>query len=589
MSRDLDYLIVGVDISKEDLDKRLKQAEERITQSSNADGRFEAYLEKGQILQKLERYDESKEPLEEAKKLNPKSPELLIRLGNVYDEEKDFNNAISYYEEGLRYCCDPYAYGHCMLGLARFHWACSHPANLYNKKFSERDYYSDYKEAIDIDKKCFLAYKLKGYVYYHEKEYDKAIESYNKAIEIKKGKRDFTAYHALGEIYAANGEYDKAIENYQKSSYYKYNDEIIEKIDIEDLSKNTDKYQDFPYYFKEFISDLVRFNITINDDYIKLLGALYALWHLSSLDNRDKNVNNSYIYRYIDLEALNKTIENRSLRLSPANYKNDPKEGRAFFEKIERYIKKEKKDNKNDVLKWLAKIKSKSINDNIVTYICCFSGTHDYIPMWYSPYGHNGEGCAIGIDRAKIRKTVLKKQVKKTFPKQPYGNQAELYRVIYVEYKNSPDTETPGESGIITADNLLKGIADCLQSIFDSDEFKSDGGKREHIIKALAKLFSQIAHMMKYNDYEIENEYRLIYTAQITDVRNYIYNDDINDGIYLYTKPILFSQNPVGTRRDEVLLGPVVEKIKYLNIKHQIKSRNYVADVEHSKVPYRKA
>jgi len=588
MSRNLDYLIVGVDISKENLDKRLKQAEERITQSSNADECFEAYLEKGQILQKLERYSESKEPLEEAKKLNPESPELLIRLGNVYDEEKKFDEAIAYYSEGLS-LCDSYAYGHCMLGQAYFHRVHFYKAYLYNKKpDKEHNYYSDYDKAIEIDKDCFLAYKLKGFAYYKEEEFEKAIENYNKVIEIKNN--DFNAYHTLGGFHAAKGDFGKAFDNYIMSAYYKCNRKIIKKIDIEELGKNKDKekFKYFPYYFKEFISDLMRFNMDITDDYKKLLGTLYVLWHLSYSDNQDKNVNNSYIYRYTSLDALNKTIENRSLRLSPANYQNDPKEGKAFFEKIEQYIEKEEEDKKKDMLNWLAEIKSKSTEENITTFICCFSGNPDYIPMWNSSYGRNGEGCAIGIDKAKIKEIRINSGSKVITPKKHYVNLAELYKVIYVNFGNQTDSQNSRD--IITVDYLLRNIADCLQSIFDSDEFKSGGEKREHIINALAKLFSQIAHMMKYDDYEIENEYRLIYTAQIADLSDYIHNDNINDGIYLYTERKLFlRKSKLAEKSDEVLLGPVVGEIKRFKIEHQIKSRKYDVKVKHSKVPYRKA
>jgi len=587
MSRDLDYLIVGVDISKEDLNELLEQAEKKITPGSSDGERFEAYLKKGQILQKLERYGESKEPLEEAIKLNPKSAEAYIRLGNVYDEEEDFSKAIDHYSKGIN-PFDSYAYGHCMLGQAYFHRAHFYKAYLYNKKpDKEHNYYSDYDKAIEVDKNCFLAYKLKGFAHYKEGEFDEAIKNYSKAIEIKNN--DFNAYHTLGEIYVANEDFKNAFENYIMSAYYKCNREIKEKIDIEELGKNKDneKFKYFPYYFKEFISDLMRFDIDITDDYKKLLGALYALWYLSYSDNSNKDANNSYICRYISLGALSKTIENASLRLSPANYQNDPKEGKAFFEKIEQHIEEEEKDKKKDILDWLAEIKLKSTEEDIVTFICCFSDKYDDFSMWNSFYGCNGEGCAIVIDKEKIKEIKLDNKGKVTPPENPYSNLVQLYKVIYVEYKNPPDTKTSGEGSIFTTDKSLRSIANSLQLIFDSDEFKFDGDKRKNIINALAKLFSQIAHIMKYNDYENENEYRLIYTAQIADIRDSIHNED---GIYLYTEPKLFSKkSKLEEKPDEILLGPTVEEIKYLKIKHQIESRKYDVKVKRSNVPYRKA
>jgi|GEM_PF-6225554 len=584
MSRDLDYLIVGVDISKEELNGMLGQTEKKITPGTSDGERFEAYLRKGQILQKLERYSESKEPLEEAIKLNPESAEAHIRLGNVYDEEENFDKAIACYNKGLS-LDKSYAYGYCMLGQEYFHRAHFYKAYLYNKKSDKgHNYYDDYDKAIKIDKNCFLAYKLKGFAHYKEGEFEEAVKNYNKVIEIKNN--DFNAYHTFGEIYVANGDFKNALINYTMSAYYKCNDEIKEKIDIEELGKNKDdeKFRYFPYYFKEFISDLMRFGIDINDNYKKLLGALYALWYLSY---SDKNANNPNICRYISLGGLVKTIENFSLRLSPANYQNDPKEGKAFFEKIEQHIEEEEKDKKEELLNWLAEIKLKSTEEDIVTFICCFSDKYDEVSMWNSSYGYKGGGCAIVIDRTKIKEIELDDQGKGTTPKSLYSNLAELYKVIYIKNKDSSDTETLEGNGVFTADYLLDGIANSLQLIFDSKEFNSGGVKRRNITGALAKLFSQIAHMMKYDDYEYENEYRLIHTAQIADLRDYIHNED---GIYLYTKGELFPRKSRPEEKtDEILLGPTVEEIKRFKIEHQIKSKEHDVEVKRSKAPYRKA
>jgi hypothetical protein len=209
--------------------------------------------------------------------------------------------------------------------------------------------------------------------------------------------------------------------------------------------------------------------------------------------------------------------------------------------------------------------------------------------MWNSSYGCNGEGYAIVIDRVKIKEIKLDGKGKKNPPKNLNSNLAELYKVIYVGDKNQHNTKTSGEGDIFTADNLLKSIANSLLSIFESGEFKSNDEKRKNIIDALAKLFSQIAHIMKYDYYEYENEHRLIYTAQIADLKNYIRNDDINDGTYLYTEPKLFSKKSKPEEKtDEILLGPLVSKIKHSKIEHQIKSRKYDVQVKHSEVPYRK-
>ena len=54
-----------------------------------------------------------------------------------------------------------------------------------------------------------------GIAYDKQKEYDKAIEAYQKALEINPN--DDTTYYNMGIAYGNQEEYDKAIETYQKA------------------------------------------------------------------------------------------------------------------------------------------------------------------------------------------------------------------------------------------------------------------------------------------------------------------------------------------------------------------------------------
>ena len=91
----------------------------------------------------------------------------------------------------------------------------------FDKRAKElRDSYDKSKEEEqkDIEKienKTYLDYFMLGYNYSDNGEYDKAIESYKKAIEINPKKDD--AYYNMGISYDDNGEYDKAIESYKKA------------------------------------------------------------------------------------------------------------------------------------------------------------------------------------------------------------------------------------------------------------------------------------------------------------------------------------------------------------------------------------
>jgi len=84
--------------------------------------------------------------------------------------------------------------------------------------FNEEEYdkaISDYNQAIKIDPDFAKAYYSRGIVYYKKKEYDKAISDYNQAIKIYPTYRD--AYSNRGSAYVDKEEYDKAISDYNQA------------------------------------------------------------------------------------------------------------------------------------------------------------------------------------------------------------------------------------------------------------------------------------------------------------------------------------------------------------------------------------
>ena len=70
-------------------------------------------------------------------------------------------------------------------------------------------------ELKEINKKTDINYMLLGNNYSKNKEYNKAIESYEKAIKINP--EYSSAFNNLGNVYSDNKEYNKAIESYEKA------------------------------------------------------------------------------------------------------------------------------------------------------------------------------------------------------------------------------------------------------------------------------------------------------------------------------------------------------------------------------------
>ena len=72
-----------------------------------------------------------------------------------------------------------------------------------------------FTKSLEIDPKYFLAYLNRGDVYYEKGQYDLAITDLTKALEIDQ--KNFAAYHNRGVAYYAKGQYGLAIKDLTKA------------------------------------------------------------------------------------------------------------------------------------------------------------------------------------------------------------------------------------------------------------------------------------------------------------------------------------------------------------------------------------
>ena len=73
----------------------------------------------------------------------------------------------------------------------------------------------DYDKAIELKPDFADAYNNRGNAYADKGAYDRAIQDYDKAIELKPDFAD--AYNNRGNAYADKGAYDRAIQDYDKA------------------------------------------------------------------------------------------------------------------------------------------------------------------------------------------------------------------------------------------------------------------------------------------------------------------------------------------------------------------------------------
>jgi tetratricopeptide (TPR) repeat protein len=235
---DLDYLGLGYDISNEEINEIISEAD-KIINSNNTDPNTlsTAYLKKAQCLQKLDKFEESRKSIEIALQYSPEIPGALVRLGNVLNlVERKYDVAIEYINKALEHFPE-YAYGYTMRGniytnkgelnraISDYNYAITLKPD-YTEAFVNRGaaYYllgksdnviTDCNEAIRLNPSNANAYVNRGNAYLYKDEFDNAIADYNTATKLEPN--HLLSFFNRGVAYANRGEIDKAITNFIKA------------------------------------------------------------------------------------------------------------------------------------------------------------------------------------------------------------------------------------------------------------------------------------------------------------------------------------------------------------------------------------
>jgi tetratricopeptide (TPR) repeat protein len=202
-NEDLDYLILGIDISEQDISDIILTAEKIISEyNSSAEKRIEAYLKKVQCLQKSGEYDKSKEFIDRLLDFNPNMPEALVRLANIYDKNEEYDLAIESSSKAIAIKPD-YAYAYYIRGL------------IYYGKEEYDKAIQDYTKAISCKANLLSAYLKRGAIYNNQSKYNKALKEYDKVLEFQPNNTD--AYSGKGHAYLYKGDNRNAIKFLTKS------------------------------------------------------------------------------------------------------------------------------------------------------------------------------------------------------------------------------------------------------------------------------------------------------------------------------------------------------------------------------------
>jgi hypothetical protein len=337
---------------------------------------------------------------------------------------------------------------------------------------------------------------------------------------------------------------------------------------------------------------------------------------------------------------------NRRFRLTPADYQNDPEEGKVLYKFLKHRFEGESKETSFV----FDEMYQKTSGSDTVAFVRSFTELEDSLVMWNSSYAAHGEGAAVGIAKQKTNKgfgidslsgemslpaqssemplnTLIKGKTEnpqtdaaedesKNYDvvpmqertEQAKGNAAKgeskkpvsvpmssigLYKVLYIgEASNTAEAPEDEKTLNAVADNLKEFAAEFEEAYTELQAEKKDGYKTKEnpFMDFLSMLFTPVAHLIKKETYKHEEEYRLLYVSSIADAtdKNYIHEEkteeNVCNGIFIETEAVLFEDS---TKKDIVYFGPKVSETTRLRYKHAFRYKRLAVDFRTSNIHYR--
>lgn len=385
--------------------------------------------------------------------------------------------------------------------------------NYYANVLSRRDEFDKaqgyYLKAIKFNPKYFgYSYNL-ALNYYRIGKYDNAKEEVLKAIKLNPNYARSShllglIYHALKDKKNAEKYYSKAIDlNVQNSSVY-YNRGLI-YFELDEYKKSL---TDFEKYIKvKTGSDFFTENAKSRIIELKKLIKSEEYSAINDVVNKIKELlqyEDGCVTHYTSFSvAKNLILNNESLfRLSEGSFLNDTSEGSELFNFLEfpQSIQKRKETK-------VEKFSQKPFIGSFVAEV-----KHDDLTLWRM-YGkeqkEEAKGCALTIDMNKLLEDLNKKMIPNYNDDETSNSKSVeefcFYRVVYKKQDSSeqfliPDTMPQVQSDL---NNLMKELKE------KTSHFKK---KRKGVEEKqnLIKLLNEISYLFKSDEYQYENEVRLV-------------------------------------------------------------------------------
>ncbi|GLB53089.1 hypothetical protein NBRC110019_21290 [Neptunitalea chrysea] len=494
--------------------------------------------------------------------------DLLFYKAYALDEIGKTEKAIKYYNKSIQGESDDDKSAYNNLG------------NIYKDQKEYEKAIQNYKKAIQIDPNFAYPYNGLGTVYCNQKKYEKAIQYYEKAIKINP---DYlTPYNGLGTVYCNQKKYEKAIQYYEKAilinpdfaaPYYNLADLYYNNNKLERAKENYQKYLKLTNHSSSFVKNR-----------LEEIKSLLQEKEVKSISDLIENIKRLLLYdgdcitHYTSTSVSTKLIfEKSSFRLSEGNFMNDSAEGTTLYKYLE--------------------IDEELINDKVFPFtykpfIGSFvpSEKDNDLTAWRM-YGKEAmieaTGTAITLEMKKFKDEIIQ-----NLPNDHNANESNsktifkelnFYRIMYWVKENTfiiPGLEKEETAKITNNLSSIKQLAEKYLAIYKDSPDKLDK------IKVLKDQLNEIAYLIKSAEYQYENEIRL--TISLLDLTKYTPKVDNT------LKRVYIKLAPVKSAITSITLGPKVERAEklaarfyYSFLEHHEMIMKKVPDIQISTLPFK--
>ncbi|UZT07752.1 MULTISPECIES: DUF2971 domain-containing protein [Clostridium] len=447
--------------------------------------------------------------------------------------------------------------------------------------------------------------KLSTETYYEEElDYKNFHEKIIQICSKVRGVMDNENYHIIGNTYDTSVFYDiektsslllclykkevfddviKEIKTYKGSDYFL--NVVFKSLSLIYFDDNIERDEE-----KEGIKDVILRVIQLYRD-IKYIENLLKVKTYDEKEFAYYTTFQTFSYLLFDEENDKNSGSINKYRLSIMNsgYMNDPNEGTVIYD-----ILRSRGDRVFNIYNILIGNVDKAVRkqySNSLVFLKSFSNKIDKLTMW-SEYGDKGKGCCIVVDGETFRACNIKLSLLNdqcdTFNKN--DDEYNLYNVVYWNSFNNNFIVNGKENTEVK--RILEKIINNIINISNRYEnVEKMLLKDDKIINIIKELLRRICYLIKYDEYQDENEARLIMR------RNYEECED-KDVVEIYNdkeklQSMLYIHYPMKTLIKEVILGPkvvdsdnyapfIIKKLSSINDKS-----DYYTKLTNSSIDYR--